>query len=847
MASIDSPTGLSSTPQSSDDQAVSLGSVFAERMRDAWHNGDCRTAEELLLAHPELQSDPEAIVRVIYEEICLRESRGELDAVGECLRRYPQWRTGIETVMACHRWLSPLLAEPTFPVVGEILGESCIVRELGRGAHGRVYLADQADLASRLVVLKVIPFSSIEHLKLARLQHTNIVPLYSVRDLSDRGLRMLCMPYLAGATLDKLLLAIRSTPWPQRSGKTLVDAMDALDNARPTSFPAQGPARKFLQSASYVDAVCWIGVCLADAVQYAHEQNLLHLDIKPSNVLLTADGRPMLLDFHLARRPVQPKAEFPDGIGGTPRYMSPEQKSGWEAARKDRPIPHSIDARSDLYALGLVLRECLVENVGRETDVAKEALFRQSPIGLRDIVARCLEPEVGKRYSSALDLSNDLRRQIAHLPLRGVRNRSWTERWTKWRQRSPHAVLTVALAAIVVVLMTAFVFFAWYEWHDRWIDANSALAKARGHVELRQFQKAERECDLGLQRLGRLAQFTELGDLLRSERTISRQGQAIKELSVFLDKIRYVYADEDAPPALLAQVAERCQEAWEHRETILDAALFANHPELDAKVRSDLTDIAILWTDAKRRLAESNGREISPNQSLESLKEAERVLGSSVVLREEMRRYLGDPEDVEPLLLDSRATAWEWYAAGRARMTRRDYDEASRRFQRAVEIDPGEFWPHFHLGLCNYRLERYDAAREDFQIAIALRPESAECFYNRALAYMGLHNLEKARDDLQRALSLDPSFALAKLNLGVVYLLEGKLNDAKECFADALRLGADPGMVHYNLALVCRANNDRAGALANLELALHHDQNLSQAAELKTTLKVETEGEGPAP
>ena len=259
--------------------------------------------------------------------------------------------------MDCQRALGQRLGPPAFPRPGSALGEFQLLSELGRGAHGRVYLASQGSLGGRPVVLKLGPDTGGEHLSLARLQHTHIVPLYSAHEFPDRRLRALCMPYFGGATLADIRVRL------DRLGRPPVGD-DLLATVRPTPEPdasstVPGPAWAFLERATLTEAVCWIGTRLADALQYAHDRGLLHLDLKPANVLLAADGVPMLLDFHLARPPMRGGDPAPDWLGGTPGYMAPEHEAALRAARDGRPVPADVDARADIHSLGVLLREML--------------------------------------------------------------------------------------------------------------------------------------------------------------------------------------------------------------------------------------------------------------------------------------------------------------------------------------------------------------------------------------------------------------------------------------------------------------------------------------------------------
>ena len=302
-------------------------------------------------------------------------------------------------MLDCQRLLELDRALPRFPEAGQTLGDFRLLAEIGRGAVGRVFLALQPSLADRPVVLKLTRCDSQEYLSLARLQHTHIVPLHAVQDDPTRNLRLLCMPYFGGASLARVLEVLKDQPVAQRSGQDILDALDQAQ-AREVAIPTMGPDRQFLGRASYVQAVCWMGACLADALHYAHEHGLVHLDLKPSNVLLAADAQPMLLDFHLAHEPIQAGAQAPDRMGGTVEYLSPEQRLALEAVRKAQVVPMTVDGRSDVYSLGLLLYEALAGTRPAPGMNPGARCHRANPrvsVGLADLIARCLAREAGSR------------------------------------------------------------------------------------------------------------------------------------------------------------------------------------------------------------------------------------------------------------------------------------------------------------------------------------------------------------------------------------------------------------------------------------------------------------------
>ena len=274
-------------------------------------------------------------------------------------------------------------------MAGDTLGHYRIIRPLGRGAMGEVYLAHDTTL-DRQVALKRLPEAVAgrpdrrtrferEAKALAALDHPNIVTVFSVEEADS--VPFFTMQYVEGHTLRQ---AIRARGLP------LLDVLN-------------------------------IAIPLADAVAAAHARGILHRDLKPANVMLTPDGRVKVLDFGLAklRHESSPEAVTctsgdatePGVVVGTVAYMSPEQAEG-------RPL----DARSDVFALGVLLYEMatgrrpfkgdsgasVITSILRDTPPPMTALRPELPSELGRIATHALNKDPEHRYQTAKDLRNDL-------------------------------------------------------------------------------------------------------------------------------------------------------------------------------------------------------------------------------------------------------------------------------------------------------------------------------------------------------------------------------------------------------------------------------------------------------
>ncbi len=312
-----------------------------------------------------------------------------------------------------------------YPAPPVAFGDFVILRELGRGAFAAVYLARQISL-ERDVALKVSerPGHS-EGLALAGLEHDHIVRVYSEFADAESGKHCLCLQYVPGPTLAKVIAHLHQKG-NRSSGKILLDTLDELATEAIGFDPVALRFREELAQSNFAEAVCRLGARLAEALAFAHARGVLHCDIKPANILLNRYGKPHLADFNVA---VDTSGNSGSGVGGTFVYMAPEHLAAF--MRKSSDESGAVDAKSDLYSLGIVLVEFLTGDVPlpplaerKIRDFLPELLtFRRQPLEamiadserippvVRRVLRRCLHPDPRQRYPDAQALAQALLRR----------------------------------------------------------------------------------------------------------------------------------------------------------------------------------------------------------------------------------------------------------------------------------------------------------------------------------------------------------------------------------------------------------------------------------------------------
>jgi serine/threonine protein kinase/Flp pilus assembly protein TadD len=328
---------------------------LVSEIKSQWLRGEPADARAVLTRHPELGSDKSAVLDLAYEEYCLRRQAGTSPDPDEFCQRFPHYRTSLRRLIEAHHCveaaeLAAQDSEVSWPEVGDSFLGFVLRRELGRGAFARVFLASEPELGNRSVVVKISRHGAVEAELLGRLKDiANVVEVHTLKKDELSGWTAVCMPYVGSATLCDVMDYVFAQPEPPRDARRILEAVNHFclaDEPAPQSAP-----HRLLRQGTYVDGVLYLAVQLAEGLSCVHARGICHGDLKPSNILLTPDGKPLLVDFNLSFDPRQSGQR----LGGTLPYMSPEQlqPGAWERGRTP------LDVRSDLFAFGVILYELL--------------------------------------------------------------------------------------------------------------------------------------------------------------------------------------------------------------------------------------------------------------------------------------------------------------------------------------------------------------------------------------------------------------------------------------------------------------------------------------------------------
>ncbi len=649
-------------------------------------------------------------------------------------------------------------AHVVLPEVGSRIGDFELVHLIGSGAFSRVFLARQISLAKRQIVLKVTTTPLGESQQLARLQHSNIMPLYFAQHIN--GLYMLGMPLLGMVTLKEAIEnRFQSDSLNERGGSgggraimnlirqklevTCDDHLESNSSRRDDEPEADLFALNFRQM-SWEDSILALGQRLADGLQYSHSRGVQHRDIKPANILLGFDGQPLLLDFNLSRLESGQTENRTRAVGGTLPYMSPEHLEAMETGI-DR-----FTRASDVYSLGVVLYEALTGLLPHDVSmfssgnlaaaIETRRLSIKHPRELNpeirpataSIIMKCMEPEAARRYQTAGELAADLRLQLADRPLRYATNPSWLERAGKFRRRNGWLFSVASLVAFAVT-MTAMAITAGLAWRQ---SSNSALANNRYLEFVDKAHLAEAElffADGGSRELGRrlandaLAVFdfdTTKRDLESTKMQWLNPVQ--KEDVVATANLLSRLAIDDATRLHSVNSAiqpstplERASEAFMNRDYLKAIGI------LDRELEKSYERFAVWFLKGKCHF------------ELREYRDAERCFAIAAMV---------DPDSATSLI-----------ARGSCHFFMAQYDEAKRFFNSAQQLDVNNFAALYNLALVDERQREFGSALEWLKRAEEIQPESTRVEMARSRIARAMGNEPLARESLERVMSQEPT------------------------------------------------------------------------------------------
>ncbi len=822
-------------PLTDEDRRIGLELLCVD-LQYRWRRGLAKSVAEYQRDFPEWLGSQEAIRELAFEEYRMANAEGERPSPQTFSDRYridtSDWPTTASNQsqststpphsdssslqeLVSLEWLE---ACDEFPNVGDCFEGFEIESELGRGAFAVVYLARQSDLANRQVALKISLGPSTEASHLARLVHTHIMPIHSVHRKGP--FRILCMPFLGRDTLESHL----------RSRPGLPEASSSRGSHSTDSDRTLSPSTN-----TYVR---WIRD-LASGLEFAHQQHVVHSDLKPANILLAENGNPLLMDFNLAEDVSQQNRAYVIA-GGTLPYLAPEHlrrlQSGGQA-----------DARTDLYSLGVILYQLLT---GELPYPARRGAFdetidqmvhdRQRPArwacelnpqvapGLAAILQKLLAALPADRYASAAELIVDLDRHLNDLPLLHAENPSLRERLTKFSRRHPALTSGTAIGTLAFALLAASIFFSsLLVAKVRRLDTIDRLHIAQNQL---QFLRAEmtdplldtRDRDLSWQKLHEQLVRCQLDSPTNSAERLARD-LSEQEQVVWRDAMtQYLYLAS----LHWQRAAQSTTSPSDKQSALAQAARWnARASELVSQSRQPMTDAATVVRWQAERFSPKNdplvtARRTMPASDAELSKlrdPAARLLAALASLSDQ--RYAEAAILLEPLRDATPHDPSIWLLLGNAYAGLERFEEAEVCYSVCIPMWPESYVGPFYRGLARLQKGQFQEAADDFSLALERSPKLTSAFMNRAAALTELKDYARAEADLTKAIELGATQSRLYLLRADLRRRLHRLADAEADLAEGLQRTPTDELSWVQRGLAQAKSNPQA-ALKDLKKAL---------------------------
>ena len=615
-----------------------------------------------------------------------------------------------------------------------------------------------------------------------------------------------------------------------RRGKSEVgtEASAATDSAlgNPQS-EIGGLPRTRLGSSSAADKAYYRRVAewmteVAEALHYAHEQSVIHRDVKPSNLLLANNGRLMISDFGLAKA---------TGIGapgddatvtasrallGTARYMSPEQVSESGPA---------IDTRVDVYGLGATLYELLafrpmfaaaddrevLDCVLNREPTPPRRFAKQVPRELETICLKAVEKQREVRYETAKAMADDLRRWLLDLPIHAKRPGPLMRAGKFVRRRK----LPVTLAAVATLsfVMAVFLYSGYSSSQREAAESQSRAAERQTQVVLRD---ARRDYLVG--------DFN--GARTKVDDGLTQDPDSVELLRLRGD-ILHCQGSDDEALAIFEELLARDPDDWETHYSMTFLLARNERSPVVTYIRPERAASTMPPDERARRIAHHRGEVIrlqpdsaeayylrakiepDPHRALPLLDEAtdrDSLLSEALLARSRIHHQLGD---YEAMLLDaervlSRHPGWGVFHGNRALALSElgRYAEAEDGYSDAIRCDPhyAAWWHGRCVQKC--RLGRYAEALADANRAVELDPEFAYAYLGRAWAQSGLGRIDLALADYDQALRFAPGDAQIFMERAGMHFRAGNLEAAADDMDRVIELKPDDAAAYGDRAVV---------------------------------------------